>query len=503
MNHLLVALLLFFSCTQSIGQYVLLDETFSNQGLLDYKVDNYPSFGSSVAIDEEGRLIVAGYISGLNVPNNNTGFIIRYSSSGVIDDSFGENGIVKIQIDGQSIISDIKIHKSYILFSGLIYHSTGNTAELYIGKLTSNGTLDDAFGNHGIVKSGLSSHILSCGQTSIHVDESDEITTGWYNKEKIIYVNRYQWNGAPSLDFNNTGGIIHNNYVCAVYPKPTYAQNESKALLLAGAKMVDPVNYTSETFISLYTAEGNFIREQNLGSLGVPMVLKSDMEGNWYLALTNFSDYNSYVYVYRLKPDGTIDSSFGQEGKASIDISKNVFSISEMVIKNDRIFLCGQATNDTDVFLCAISTDGVRDENFGDHGVILKQIKAKNGAVQLALSDDEKNMYLCGYSYNSIDQSSFIVLKYTLDRITTANKLPDTRPLVIYPNPCDDALHLSFKNSEERTIKIINNKGLVLYQETTSQMNETVPLNHFLAGIYILIVESETGHSTKQVFLKK
>jgi len=503
MNYILFIFLLFFSCNQIFGQSTIPDESFGNKGLLTSSIDNYPSFGSSIATDDEGRMLVAGYISGYSVPDGNSGFIARYSSSGILDESFGENGVARIQVDGQSIIHDIKFHKGDIIFSGIIYHSTGNTAELYIGRLTSAGVFDTSFGNNGLIKSGLSSYILSCGQTSVYVNESDGITGVWYNKEKIIYVNRYQWNGLPDVDFNKTGKLVHNNYVCTVFCKPTYCRNSNKEILLAGAKLVDDVNYVYETFICLYSNSGIFIREKNIGDLGITQVVKADNNGNWYLACINFADYTPYIYLSRLKPDGSIDESFGQNGKATINIDKKVFSVSDMIIKENRIYMSGKTVNDTDLFTIAITTDGEPDQNFGENGVLFKQIKNKNNAVQLLLNDDGKYMYVCGYTYNSMEESSLFVLKYTIEKVPLSLEEKSKVPVSLYPNPCEEILHLAFNSSKARVIKIIDNKGIVVHKVSAFSTKEVINLKSLLAGIYIILIEDEAGVSTKHALVKK
>lgn len=504
--HYIISIFLFVcSCNLSMGQFANLDETFSNTGVLDLMIDNYPSYATSIATDNQDRIIVAGYISGYNIPINNTGFIARYSSSGVLDETFGDNGIFKIRIDGQSIINDIKFHKDAIVFSGVIYHSTGNTAELYIGKLTEAGILDNSFGDNGIVKSGLSAYILSCGSTSIDVDARDQISAVWYNKENIIYVNRYLWNGQPSSTFNETGALVKTGYVCTVHCKPTYSQKNNSEFLIAGSIMVDNVNYIYESFISFYDSEGIFVHEVNLGRIGSAQVVSVDDAGNWYVAYLNYSAYSPFFYVVKIKPDGNIDSDFGQNGKATIDMPQNVFSITELVIKGNSVYVCGETENQTNVFLVAIPTDGVLNENFEENNVLVKQIESKNQAAQLILSNDDKDLYLCVSSYNSTSDASLFALKYSMKdaALSVEDKHQDSPSILFYPNPCEDALHISFKNIEKHTLKIIDSKGVLLYNNALSTMNEVIDMTDFIAGIYIAIIEDEIGNSIKQIILKK
>lgn len=285
--------------------------------------------------------------------------------------------------------------------------------------------------------------------------------------------------------------------------KPTYCRNANNDILLAGAKMVDNVNYVYETFVSLYSNSGSFIREINIGDLGFTQVVKADNNGNWYLACINFADYTPYIYISRLKPDGTLDESFGQNGKTTVNITKKVFSISDMIIQGNYIYMSGQTVNETDLFAVAITTDGEPDQNFGENGVLLKQIRNKNNAVQLLLNDGGKDMYLCGYTYNAMEESSLLVLKYTMDDVPLSLQKSNTNFSVsLYPNPCEETLHLSFNSSKARVIKIIDNKGMVVHKLSAFSIEEAINLKSFLAGVYFILIEDEAGICAKHTFVK-
>lgn len=107
------------------------------------------SFGSSNEIEATSDYIsiddAQNIIYGLSNENNFTITIKKYSSTGILLTSFANNGSYVL---ANAVISDLKTLSNQIYFSGA--NIDGGTANLLLGRLNLDGTLDNGFNNNGI-----------------------------------------------------------------------------------------------------------------------------------------------------------------------------------------------------------------------------------------------------------------------------------------------------------------------------------------------------------------
>lgn len=125
----------------------IIDNTFGNSGIVTTAVGAGNDYGRAVAIQADGKIIVAGYTFG----NKYSDFaIIRYNSSGTLDNTFGNNGKVIKDINGYDDAAySIQIRPNgKLVFSGR--GSDGNYDLFTSIQLKSDGNSDSAFGINGI-----------------------------------------------------------------------------------------------------------------------------------------------------------------------------------------------------------------------------------------------------------------------------------------------------------------------------------------------------------------
>ena len=86
-----------FSIT--IAQPGSLDEIFGGDGKITTSIGNYHDIARAIAIQEDGKLVVGGYMS------NYPGFdfaLVRYNPDGTLDNSFDMDGKVTIDFNNSS-----------------------------------------------------------------------------------------------------------------------------------------------------------------------------------------------------------------------------------------------------------------------------------------------------------------------------------------------------------------------------------------------------------------
>lgn len=125
----------------------VLDTTFGNQGLVttDFGFSKNESI-ASIAIQPDGKIVAGGYADN----GHNTDFALaRYNADGTPDTSFGSNGRVTTDFGVDDYITSITIQPSGgILAAG--YTLAGNFYQFAVARYLSTGALDTGFGKQTI-----------------------------------------------------------------------------------------------------------------------------------------------------------------------------------------------------------------------------------------------------------------------------------------------------------------------------------------------------------------
>lgn len=163
----------------------ILDGTFGTGGIFQPTI-GYSSIAYDIAIDSAGRIIVVGSAF---VTDTNYSLVIRCTSSGALDGTFGTGGIVTTSIlygsEFYSVLIEPAPVADYITAAGYAVGALSDQNSLV--QYTSAGVLDSAFGTSGIT-------LTAAGEFSLIKDiklqsTRNIITTGLTND--TFYVSKY------------------------------------------------------------------------------------------------------------------------------------------------------------------------------------------------------------------------------------------------------------------------------------------------------------------------
>lgn len=224
-----------------------LDNSFGNTGKV---VSNFESSGEdlakSVTIQPDGKIIAVGRTFGTSPGSQ---IVVRYDSSGTLDPTFGNAGIIKTVVSGHSIWGESVALQpdGKVLVGGgkqTIPAPPNATFSFTLTRYTSNGTLDGSFGGNGIV-----SVVYGFGGDSntnirsIAVQQDGRIVAaGW---DSVIF--RFNVNGSPDTSFDGDGTL-----------RPVLNGGEPKSLVLnAGGKITVAGRRSNDFAISRYNSDGS------------------------------------------------------------------------------------------------------------------------------------------------------------------------------------------------------------------------------------------------------
>lgn len=227
-----------------------LDNSFGVGGIVQTQVSPGAEQSSSLRIQPDGKLIAGGYCDF----NGTFGFVmVRYTSSGVLDNTFGVAGIVYTPIGtASSFINDLVIQPDGKILAAGAMANIGNSSRFALARYDNTGNLDVSFGATGIVTVAptASNNIAQ----SICLQNDGKIVLAGRSAGPVHFdfsVVRVNSNGTIDNSFGTNGIIVHSIGV-ADGINSVLLQTDGK-ILAAGYAMINNIrNFT----LARYTTAG-------------------------------------------------------------------------------------------------------------------------------------------------------------------------------------------------------------------------------------------------------
>ena len=348
-----------------------LDPTFAASGVTVHDSAagvNSHDYGQSISTDTIGNILVTGN----SWNGSNTDMTIwRYASSGVLDTTFGSGGFVVnasaasgVGADGgQSITTYVN---GKILVTGYSTNSSGNT-DMAIWRYTSTGVLDTTFGSGGIVVNASAASGVGAddGGQSITTDSIGRILVTGYSTNSSgdtdMVIWRYTSTGALDATFGTGGIVVHNNAAGGSNGNDygtSMVTDASGKIFVTGSSWngsnYDMViwRYTSTGALDASFGTGGIVVHNNAAGgsgndYGLSIILRSSQ-----IVVTGYSrrsPFNDDMVVWRYHDNGTLDTNFDTDGiviqnnAAGGNVNDSGASITTDALGN--ILVTGHSTN--------------------------------------------------------------------------------------------------------------------------------------------------------------
>ena len=398
------ALLLAFSANSNAAfdpaQFGALDNTFGSLGKQTTSFSPHNDIAKDLALQSNGKLVLAGFAN--NTEGNDRDFaLLRYNSDGNLDTTFGTGGKVRtefftepnkawqvanavaIQPDGKIIAAGwtdgtpIYVNNEVVGFNNRIFA---------LARYNTDGTLDKSFDVDGLVSTKLRTDPKSNEDTISDIAlqaDGKIVVTGWsYDAEANGYdfaTVRYLSNGALDTSF----GAAKNGIVLTQIGESDDGANG--IVIQPDGKIV---------------VAGMSCNSQNCST-------------------TNGNDDFAFA---RYNPDGTLDSTFNDDGKGSFSTAILIYNdgASRVILQPDgRIVAAGSRSKGDDNYrqegdfaLVRLTANGQLDNSFGQMGWVKTPIGLDaSGAADIAYRADGKLVVVGAAEYNTVN-SSFTMAMY-------------------------------------------------------------------------------------------
>jgi uncharacterized delta-60 repeat protein len=201
---------LLFAANAQIGS---LDNSFAGKGyvLTDIPESLSARFDAS-AIQADGKLVVGGAI---NVGNSNEFFLQRYNQDGTLDQAFGAGGTVTTHFPSSwSDLSDLSILPGgKILAAGRSLDLNFRGGSVAVVRYNTNGTVDESFADNGFFNLSIDDSEIEIGSMVIQPDQKIVLAGSKYvgqsddNRYDFILI-RLNANGSIDESFGEAGIVL-------------------------------------------------------------------------------------------------------------------------------------------------------------------------------------------------------------------------------------------------------------------------------------------------------
>ena len=483
MKHYYLLFFLFFICTTQWAQDGVLDPSFGEDGIVLTDFDDDYDYVLDVAKDNNGNYIAIGtaQIDGLDTP-----VIIKYFANGTIDNSFGNNGYV-IQETGSN--SAIKIINENYFLSGRRTISGTSFRSLVAYNL--DGTLDTTFGNDGMILTNTTND----GNSWIFLESEEIIRVDFETTGENTVAKLYKYSPDGSLD-NSYGdnGVVQ-------IPLPSSGVEFSSVTFRYGHfYFYGDVSNGESGNSAIYKTDIDGIADSSFGNQGLSFTTNfgsrtNSLDVNSQGAIVVVSAHGfceegtSFSTLRRIRANGLLDTSLGTDGL--LNLESDEFLPRNIVIQpNGRYLIFG---NTTDCFEQAWYTvkrllpSGEIDTSFSNNGTV-SGIAALNGGdffgSNIKTFDDDTFIIL-GYDSNFLDDSDFTLTRYNYNPLTV--KENPLQNLTIYPNPSTGIFNIKSEFLTENTpFQITDISGKVIKTGILETTETTIDLSNATNGLYFL-----------------
>jgi len=178
-----------------------LDNTFGGDGLVTTDIELGDDQAWACTVDSRDRVIVVGKVfnGGTTFEYNDFG-VVRYLENGNLDTTFGDGGIVITDFSGSydHALSVVVDNEGRIVVAGYSENAQGNN-DFAMARYLDNGDLDETFGNGGKVTTDLSNsvdyghscaidstgRIILAGSSGSPIDERDVFMARYIETDEL------------------------------------------------------------------------------------------------------------------------------------------------------------------------------------------------------------------------------------------------------------------------------------------------------------------------------
>lgn len=326
--------------------YGQLDKSYGDNGMVLKNLGAGNTIIHHSVIDSEGRIITVGY-NMWGIRSYYSLMVSRFLPNGKIDSSFAEKGQKILEV------GNIENNKCFIKIDNKGRYVIGGSTngEVFITRIFDDGSLDNSFNNNGELHfklpDGGAGSIDVLQDIFVHPDNSISVTI--ISTLNSFQIPPYSYEAQGILKISENGN-----------PDLTFGEN---------GLFIDVLKELSMGFNFSFASQFKF-----------------DQNGNtWRVCIKNPETENEIRFIEKRLVNGTVDNSFGVNGRIDITLWSQNLSIIDLFTNNDgSAFLIININQE--IRILKIKSNGVSDETWGNGSsfiVVNNQLSNIKGILDL------------------------------------------------------------------------------------------------------------------------
>lgn len=493
--------------TCAIAQDGILDPSFGNNGIVQ---TTSTQEASDMIIQPDNKIIVVGSINMGSVDMA----VVRYNPDGSLDNSFGTNGIATVDFIGSNDAASSVVlqNDGKIVVAGSTQNSSNNNSDIGIIRLNSDGMLDNSFGTNGKFQLDVDGYAFDRALDLTLQNDGKLVVvamagTDMFAKNAVLRLNT---NGTLDNSFDGDG-ILKAFSFGSFTLSSLYAvtiQNDGK-ILVAGSR-------NNNFAVARLNSDGSI--DNTYGTSGVFSTTTAVvtqcriiLQGDGKLLATHSSATQTEALVLRLNQNGTEDSSFGTNGKVQTQVgSAATYDYTQGIVlqPDGKIIVTGSSYTSgstSDYLTIRYNSNGTIDNSFGanSNGIVTTSVEINDedrGKI-VRLQSDGKIVVAGSSCTGSCD---FVLLRYGNTNSGTGNR--ENSPIIlnplIYPNPAGEYFFVG-NLPEGSTMIITDISGKSILQKLMSKEIISLNTTDLENGVYFIEIAYHNSLTKRKLIVSR
>jgi uncharacterized delta-60 repeat protein len=358
-------------------------------------------YAVGLVIQGDGKLVACGPASG----GGGRFALVRYAGDGTLDDTFSGDGVALTNFtSGFDACYDLALQADGKLVA---VGEAASPRQFAIARYNVDGTLDTSFGGDGKVRTNFTASADFAFGVAIQTDEKIVVTGRAGGSGGRVVVARYNTNGTLDTSFSGDGKAT-TDFTAGDDLADNVAIQGDGGIVVAGTAgyfgnnaRVALVRYTTTgTPDTTFGGDGKVTTNMTAGFDGAFAL--AVQPGDQKIVVAGQAGRN--VAVLRCNVDGTLDSTFSGDGKATTSFTTGLDYADDVALEaGGKIVVAGSA----DYFrasrfaLARYDVDGTLDTTFGGDGKVTTNFTAGwDGAFDVEIQAADGNIVAAGGAGN-------------------------------------------------------------------------------------------------------
>jgi uncharacterized delta-60 repeat protein len=486
--------LLFLFPVTAWCQFGIPDNSFDSDGEVITDVSGFADHVNDIIIQQDGKILICGYSDFYDPDGENFVLIpeaARYTGDGTLDAGFADNGLLLLT---QGMYANSYFNSVVQQTDGKLVYFGNRHSDFVAVRTNADGETDESFGSD------------ATGNVTIDVAGSDDFSHSMIQQAdgKLVCVGQsvVGFDILPVILRMMADGSFDNSFADSgvAIPFESYVTNfidvkeQTDGKLVVGGYRIDSTTGYHDFYLTRFTADGKV--DSTFGKNGRVMLdfyggsdqfitriaLQDDGK---IVAVGKVYTLNSDACIARFNADGSIDSTFSEDGKAVFDWGIDFSSAQSCAIQSDgKIVLTGYRSDgavEESLVMMRLETNGAPDNTFGSAGIVLNNFNDIAFGRCVAIQPDNKLIAAGG---NGDDAC---LARYN-SGLETGITSPSSASFLLraFPNPATThtILSCSFPHATSVEVALCDNLGrklAVLFAGTESagmrQLDLSIPEN--------------------------